>query len=281
MVGQTAHPLPDGVEARVQRVIDRDAEADLGGDSCSPSSRTGGASARSSNRSGATQGAACCRSSAAPAAPAAPCGHRGSRCRAGRAGTCGRSPTACRSRSHRRRPASARPPGRRRADRECRARRAIRPTAAAGLTSPPLVGTWVIAMSLTRSSIMRSRASDIELRRRRRWGRPRCSAPVRLRDLKKGDVIGWHTRPARSGCGRRPEAARHRRPSASRPWRSPRGRLLPGRSSAAPLRHHRCARPHRRLPASAWSPPILASRCWCPITASTGRGISATSALLK
>ncbi len=36
---------------------------------------------------------------------------------------------------------------------------AMRPIAAAGLTRPPLVGTWVTAMSFTRASIMLSRAA--------------------------------------------------------------------------------------------------------------------------
>ena len=42
------------------------------------------------------------------------------------------------------------------------AARATAPTASAGLTSPPLVGTWVMAISLTRSSIIASRSASTE-----------------------------------------------------------------------------------------------------------------------
>ncbi len=73
------------------------------------------------------------RGRAAPGAGRARGGRRGSRCRAGRAGTCGRWWRACRSRSPRRRPASARPIGRRRADRGCPPARATAPIAGGGI----------------------------------------------------------------------------------------------------------------------------------------------------
>ena len=102
----------------------------------------------------------------------------------------------------RRRPASARPTGRRRADRGCRARGRSRPISAAGLTRPPLVGTCVMAISLTRPSIMRASASTSSSPARRRWGRPRSTAPVRRCRPAGRRCSCWRTRPARSGCGR-------------------------------------------------------------------------------
>ena len=100
-----------------------------------------------------------------------------------------------------RRSAAARPTGRHRADRACRARGRTWPTSAAGLTSPPLVGTCVMAISLTRPSIMPLQRVDIELAAAVVVGttsidRARACAPPAGRRCSC-----WTYSLSRSGCG--------------------------------------------------------------------------------
>ena len=115
-----------------QRVVHRDAQADLAREVASPSSRSGGRRGASCSGRRATQvGGVQVEEGRLQPLEHARGARRGSRCRAARAGTCARSPTACRSRSPPRRSASARPTGRRPAG------RARRPRAPPGPRPPP------------------------------------------------------------------------------------------------------------------------------------------------
>ena len=180
--GEADDALPAGLDSQLERVVDRDAEPDLAGvvrlpvleaprvraDACNgraPSTRPSGG-----------------RGTAARA-PRAACGApTGSRCRAGRGGTCGRSRRAGRSRSPRRRWASGRPTGRRRAGTGHPPRAPRAPTSAAGLTRPLSVGhVGDETASRASSSIARSA-------RRRRAGRARRRARPRRRAGARGDL---------------------------------------------------------------------------------------------
>ena len=123
----------------------------------------------------------------------------------------------------RRRPASGRPTGRRRAAAGRRPRGRAAPTAAAGLTSPPWVGTWTSETSLTRSSSIAASAVDVDLAvlvvghdHDRRAGA--------VGDLAQRDVVARVLGAAWSGCGRPRGAAASRRPCPTRAWRSRRSR---------------------------------------------------------
>ena len=68
------------------------------------------------------------------------------------------------------------------------AARATFPTAAAGLTSPPLVGTWVMAISFTRSSII-SRSASTETCPVSSLGMTSTTAPVRSATCRKAMTL--------------------------------------------------------------------------------------------
>jgi len=78
------------------------------------------------------------------------------------------------------------------------------PTAAAGLTRPPLVGTWVMAISLTRWSMARRSASSGELARCI-IGMTSTTAPVFRCHLQKRDVIAGIFRHGSENAVARPE----------------------------------------------------------------------------
>ena len=187
---------------------------------CSPRSRSGAHRRAADKASRETQGAAkwsiiggssCCSSRAG--------GHKESRCRAGRAGICGRSPTACRSRWPRRRPPSGRPPGRRRADKECRVR--ARSSDGRRRIDQPAIGRnpgdgdefdALVDHALERV--------DVELAA----GIARHDLDDRacaLGDLKECDIVGGVFRLGGQDAVALRETAAHRTPSARRRSRSP------------------------------------------------------------
>ena len=158
---------------------------------------------------------------------------RGTRCLWGPAGTCGRSPTVGHNRSRRRRSGVDRWTGRHRHEGNAGSSGEL-PTSAAGLTRPPLVGTWVSDTSATSW-----RCRNGPRPRRRRPGRWRRSALGRSPHRVDGRPPGTPRCSPRTR-GRGPRGAD---PCASVPTRTQRSRPLShvpsGRSRAG---EHRSGR---------------------------------------
>ena len=100
------------------------------------------------------------RASPARSAGSAPGACRGTRCRVGPAGTCGRCRSARRTRARARRAAAGPTDWQASSTKSTPASRHSRPTSTAGFTRPPWVGTWTRqTMAVSSAASARSRAS--------------------------------------------------------------------------------------------------------------------------
>ena len=162
------------------------------------------------------------------------------------------------------------------------ASRATAPIAAAGLTSPPLVGTWVMAISFTRSSIIAASAATetcpvsslgIDL--------DHCAGP--LGHLQKGDDVAGVFGAGGEDAVARGEGERVKGHVPGAGGVLDQGDLVAARSPAGVRRRiidtslDRSLLRGRRLRSRRWGFQLR-----CPtIASSTGCGISAAPALLK